>query len=147
MDCKKCAYFESKKEVTNTGKVVVGFCKLRSKHMTDMTIRKDFCKDRATIDVQPAAKAAKAESGKQLFTPKETEQIAKSRSRDSPTFQQLEQDRARESMKKFEEQQKIILAKPAEPKPAPKTESKPGSNKQSDVDENFLRKAVWGGGR
>ena len=36
------------------GTVIVGYCKLRQKHISDATAGKEFCKDRAVIDVDPS---------------------------------------------------------------------------------------------
>jgi len=50
MECKKCTYFESKKNVIHSGAVIVGYCKLRQKHISDTTIGKELCKDKAVVD-------------------------------------------------------------------------------------------------
>jgi hypothetical protein len=54
MECRKCTYFTKKKNLMAGGTVVVGFCKLRQKHISDTTVGKELCKDRAVIDVDPA---------------------------------------------------------------------------------------------
>jgi hypothetical protein len=75
LDCKKCPYYEPKKEITNTGKVVVGMCKLRGKHMTDLTIRKELCKDRATVDIPANTRTINLLPEKTLFTDNEAAQV------------------------------------------------------------------------
>jgi hypothetical protein len=144
MECKKCPYYESRKEITNTGKVVIGFCKLRSKHMSDATIRNNLCKDRATIDVPQGSRTIRIEPEKKLFTQEERKTIEKAMGPkpDSLTMQLLsEKKAAEEKMKKFQDQQKIIL-KPEEKKP--QKPAKPGEEK---ISEELLRKIVWGGGK
>lgn len=47
--CKKCPYFSKEKDKYQKGKVILGFCKLRQKHISDQTIDKPFCKDRAVV--------------------------------------------------------------------------------------------------
>lgn len=51
LECRKCTYFEKKKneEKFHRGKIILGFCKLRQKHISDETINKEFCKDRAVV--------------------------------------------------------------------------------------------------
>ena len=50
-ECRKCTYFQKKKneEKFYRGKIILGFCRLRGKHVSDETIGKEFCKDRAVI--------------------------------------------------------------------------------------------------
>jgi len=53
--CKKCPYFLKKKEELRRSSgitLVVGFCKLRDRHITDETIHKEMCKDRATLLIE-----------------------------------------------------------------------------------------------
>ncbi len=48
--CKKCPYFDPKnKDAVSKGSIIKGFCKLRQKFISDETINKEFCKDRAVI--------------------------------------------------------------------------------------------------
>ena len=51
--CRKCPYFDRKdrKDSLFQGSVIVGFCRLRQMHITDVTINKDHCKDRAVVPV------------------------------------------------------------------------------------------------
>lgn len=59
--CKKCPYFEKdKKEFTRAGalKIVVGFCRLRERHITDETINSELCKDRATLVIEGSGNSA-----------------------------------------------------------------------------------------
>ena len=53
MECRRCTYFDKKKNLMHGGTVVVGFCRLRQKHISDTTVGKQFCKDRAVVDVDP----------------------------------------------------------------------------------------------
>ena len=47
--CKKCPYFAKEENKYQKGKVILGFCKLRQKHISDQTIDKPMCKDRAVV--------------------------------------------------------------------------------------------------
>lgn len=47
--CKKCPYFVKEENKYQKGKVILGFCKLRQKHISDQTIDKPVCKDRAVV--------------------------------------------------------------------------------------------------
>jgi hypothetical protein len=49
--CKKCPYFAKEENKYQKGKVIMGFCKLRQKHISDQTIDKPLCKDRAVVTV------------------------------------------------------------------------------------------------
>lgn len=51
MDCKRCTYFKKVKDLARAGCIIVGFCELRQKHITDETIRMELCKDRAIIKI------------------------------------------------------------------------------------------------
>ncbi len=51
MDCKRCTYFRKTKNLTRGGSVIVGFCELRKKHISDETIGMELCKDRAVLKV------------------------------------------------------------------------------------------------
>jgi len=51
MQCKKCPYFQKTPNKVSKGAVLVGFCKLRQKAISDQTINLEMCKDRAVIDV------------------------------------------------------------------------------------------------
>jgi hypothetical protein len=49
-DCKKCPYFiKERKNQLRAGRVIVGFCKLRDKHISDASANQDLCKDRAVV--------------------------------------------------------------------------------------------------
>lgn len=52
-ECKKCPYFikEDKSSQLKGGRVIVGFCKLRDKHISDVTLTNSTCKDRATLSL------------------------------------------------------------------------------------------------
>jgi hypothetical protein len=52
MQCRKCPYFIKEKEKFQRGKIILGFCKLRQLHISDMTMGKPQCKDRAVISLQ-----------------------------------------------------------------------------------------------
>ncbi len=47
--CRQCPYFDKEKDKLQKGHIVLGFCRLRRKHVTDTTIGKPQCKDRAVI--------------------------------------------------------------------------------------------------
>jgi hypothetical protein len=50
--CKKCPYFmKDKREFRRAGalKLILGFCRLRERHISDETINKETCKDRAVL--------------------------------------------------------------------------------------------------
>jgi len=49
MDCKSCTYFKKNKDLSKSGVVVVGFCDLRQKHISEETITLEQCKDRAIL--------------------------------------------------------------------------------------------------
>lgn len=51
MDCKRCTYFRKAKNAIRGGTVIVGFCELRQKHISDETIGMEQCKDRAVLTV------------------------------------------------------------------------------------------------
>jgi hypothetical protein len=52
MHCKKCPYFMKEKENKyQGGMVILGFCKLREKHVSDTSANQQFCKDRAVFQV------------------------------------------------------------------------------------------------
>jgi len=49
-ECRKCSYFKKKRpSVFKNGNLIVGFCALRQKEITDESIRKPLCKDRAIL--------------------------------------------------------------------------------------------------
>ena len=55
MPCKKCPYYEKKKEELSGGSnvsLIVGFCRLRERFITDTTLNKELCKDRATVLIE-----------------------------------------------------------------------------------------------
>ena len=50
--CKKCPYFsKEEKDQLRAGRVIVGFCKLREKHISDSSMNQSLCKDRAVISL------------------------------------------------------------------------------------------------
>lgn len=49
MECKRCMYFRKAKNTVRGGAVIIGFCGLRQKHISDETVRMEQCKDRAVI--------------------------------------------------------------------------------------------------
>ena len=51
--CRKCPYFDKKqkKDSLVQGSVIVGFCRLRQMHISDVTITGIHCKDRAVISI------------------------------------------------------------------------------------------------
>ncbi len=52
-ECKKCPYFkkEDKNSQLQGGRVIVGFCNLRDKHISDVTLTNPTCKDRAVLSL------------------------------------------------------------------------------------------------
>jgi len=48
--CKKCPYFVKVDNKLQRGVVIVGFCKLRQKKISDRSINMQYCKDRAIIE-------------------------------------------------------------------------------------------------
>lgn len=50
MNCRKCPYFDKKKNTLHKGSVIVGYCRLRQKFVSDETITKEHCKDRAVLN-------------------------------------------------------------------------------------------------
>jgi hypothetical protein len=54
MECRKCTYYDKKKNLVHGGTVIVGYCRLREKHISDATVGKQLCKDKAVIDVDPS---------------------------------------------------------------------------------------------
>ncbi len=52
VQCRRCPYFDKVKDNLRSGHIVLGFCRLRQKHVTDMTINKPQCKDRAVITLE-----------------------------------------------------------------------------------------------
>jgi|GEM_PF-1990880 len=94
MECKKCPYFEPKKEIA-AGRVLVGFCKLRNKYMSDTTKGKEQCKDRAVVDLPADARPVAIKSEPSLFTEKEKVLVERAmhrpveRSSASPTLAEL----------------------------------------------------------
>ena len=53
MECRKCTYYDKKRNLMHGSTVIVGYCRLRHKHISDSTIGQQFCKDRAVLDVDP----------------------------------------------------------------------------------------------
>ena len=51
MECKRCTYFRKVNNMMRGGTVIVGFCELREKHISDETITLELCKDRAILKV------------------------------------------------------------------------------------------------
>ncbi|MFH1364581.1 MAG: hypothetical protein ABIH52_02900 [Candidatus Aenigmatarchaeota archaeon] len=52
--CKKCGYYDKKvTDVSSQSGIIVGFCRLRGKFITDQSINNDQCKDKAVIDINP----------------------------------------------------------------------------------------------
>jgi hypothetical protein len=48
--CRKCPYYDRNPgEGMVRGSVIVGLCKLRNMLITDVSISKEFCKDRAVV--------------------------------------------------------------------------------------------------
>jgi len=61
--CKKCPYFEKRKGEIKKGmniSLILGFCKLRERFITDTSINKEHCKDRAIL--YPKNEEAKEEN-------------------------------------------------------------------------------------
>ena len=51
--CKKCPFFTKKKEASaSKGAMILGFCRLRDKFVSDESITNELCKDRAVVDSQ-----------------------------------------------------------------------------------------------
>ncbi|MBN2331064.1 MAG: hypothetical protein JXC85_04555 [Candidatus Aenigmarchaeota archaeon] len=49
--CRKCPYFTREKDKLRNGHIVLGFCRLRQKHITDTTINRPQCKERAVMTI------------------------------------------------------------------------------------------------
>jgi len=49
MNCKTCPYFDTKERIPPAVPQIVGFCKLREKYIDEVSVVKQFCKDRAVI--------------------------------------------------------------------------------------------------
>jgi hypothetical protein len=49
--CKKCPYFGKVEQKIEKGSLVIGFCRLRQKHITDVSVNQSLCKDRAVLDL------------------------------------------------------------------------------------------------
>jgi hypothetical protein len=56
MECKKCQYFNKIKDTMHGSHFIVGFCKLRQRHISDETIQKELCKDKAVIHIESKPK-------------------------------------------------------------------------------------------
>jgi hypothetical protein len=56
MDCRKCPYFLKEKSRYHDGRIIIGYCKLRGRHITDDAISKEFCKDRAVLKLNESEK-------------------------------------------------------------------------------------------
>ena len=50
-NCRKCPYFMKETNKYQKGKVILGFCRLRQKHISDRTINENMCKDRAVVTI------------------------------------------------------------------------------------------------
>ena len=51
-ECRKCPYFvKERKNQLRAGRVIVGFCKLRQKHVSDASVNQPLCKDKAVISL------------------------------------------------------------------------------------------------
>ncbi len=52
-ECKKCPYFkkQDKSNQLTGGRLIVGFCNLRQRHMSDVTVTNTTCKDRAILSI------------------------------------------------------------------------------------------------
>jgi hypothetical protein len=52
MECRKCTYFDRMKASRmHAGQVILGFCRLRQKHVSDSSIGLEYCKDKAVVDI------------------------------------------------------------------------------------------------
>lgn len=50
--CRKCPYFaREEKNQLRAGRVIVGFCRLRQKHISDVSMNQALCKDRAVVSL------------------------------------------------------------------------------------------------
>jgi len=50
--CKKCGYYDKKiSETASKAGIIVGFCRLRNKYISDQSINNQHCKDKAIVDV------------------------------------------------------------------------------------------------
>ena len=51
-ECRKCPYFVKEgKNQLRAGRVIMGFCKLRQKHISDVSVNHAQCKDKAVISL------------------------------------------------------------------------------------------------
>ncbi len=51
LNCKKCPYFDKEKDKLRHGHIVLGKCRLRQKLITDTTINRPQCKERAVMAI------------------------------------------------------------------------------------------------
>ena len=104
---------------------MIGFCKLRSKHISDLTLRKDQCKDRAVFDVPRGSTTSMTpKSERTLFSEREAAELARlEKARQaSPTFSQTaakQEPKAEPAKIVVQKAEKKVPAKP-EPKAAQK---------------------------
>ena len=59
--CRKCPYFDKEKDKLRKGHIVLGFCRLRKKHITDTTINMPQCKDRALMTIPDEEASAQSD--------------------------------------------------------------------------------------
>ncbi len=62
MECRKCPYFNKIKNMMHGNSLIVGFCKLRQRHISDETAGAELCKDKAVIEIEETKKVSEKKS-------------------------------------------------------------------------------------
>lgn len=62
MECRKCPYFKRIKNMMHGNSLIVGFCKLRQRHISDETVGAELCKDKAVIEIDETKNVSEKES-------------------------------------------------------------------------------------
>ncbi len=62
MECRKCTYFKKIKNMMHGNSLIVGFCRLRQRHISDETVGAEHCKDKAVIEIDGTKKVSERES-------------------------------------------------------------------------------------
>ncbi len=144
MECRKCTYFEKMKaNRMSGGNLIVGFCKLREKHISDETVGLEYCKDRAVIDISDKGSSQNfiekvlREEGELQEEKTQKEPVSEPAPEDSETVKPSELISSQVSEKRWNMQvQKLIQESP----------DSENIRKSPDTEEEkeIIRKAVWG---
>ena len=67
MECRKCPYFQKIKNMMHGTSLIVGFCKLRQRHISDETVGAQVCKDRAIIEIDEKIKKISSRENEEEF--------------------------------------------------------------------------------